>query len=106
MALTVTKSFCDFDTALGGVQSGQKVWVGTIDFDSSYPTGGEAIAATDFHADASAITTLQLTSEAGDSVAQFDAANSKILLYTEALAQESNASDQSSVTFHCVAFLT
>lgn len=106
MALTFTKARCELDTALAGAQAGQFIWEGTIDFDSSYPTGGEAVAATDFHADAAAITSMQLTVEAGDSVPLWDEANSKIILFTEALAQETGSSDQSGVSLHARVTLT
>lgn len=41
MALTFTKNY-------EGVVGDRRTWRGTVTFDSSYPTGGEAIAVSDF----------------------------------------------------------
>ena len=41
MALTFTKQ-------ADGVMGDKRYWIGTVAFDASYPTGGEAVAATDF----------------------------------------------------------
>lgn len=43
MALTLTETSA-------GVFGDKRYWIGTVAFDSSYPTGGEALAATDFPA--------------------------------------------------------
>ncbi len=106
MALTFTKGHCDLDTALGGTQSGQYLWVGEITFDGSYPTGGEVLAATDFHSEATAITDHVLVGDDGDSLAFWDGDNSKIILYNEGLTQESDTSDQSTVSVRVQVFLT
>lgn len=102
MALTYT-------TVHSGIAGTQRVWQGLITFDSSYPTGGEAIEVNQlggmFQLDA---LSLEQTNTAGfDAV--WDQATAKILLYDEdntsgIAAQAANASNQSTVTVRAVAF--
>lgn len=72
MALTFTKD-------KEGVAGDLRYWSGTVTFDSSYPTGGEAILASDFGF-GSTIYVLDLGSDSG-LVFKFDRTNSKILAY-------------------------
>jgi hypothetical protein len=72
MALTFTKQ-------KEGVVGDLRYWAGTITFDASYPTGGEAIVAGDFLF-ASTIFLLQLGTDDGV-FCQFDRANSKIMVF-------------------------
>jgi len=90
MALTFTE-------AHKGVQGAVRVWEGTVTFDSSYPTGGEAVAAADFGFNTEILTVLPV-SDTGAEVTAWDSANSKVLVYTADGTQASNASDQSAVT--------
>lgn len=94
MALTVVR---DKDPLTQGQihQLGDLLFVhGTITYDNSYPTGGEAITASTFGLNTLFEVILQGT---GAEVAIFDKTNSKILLYTADGTQAANASDQSAV---------
>lgn len=74
---------------------------GTLDFDSSYPTGGEAIAASDF---GGYYVLLDLWVEAtGAEVPKYDPDNEKVLLYTADGTEAVNASDQSAVSVRFLA---
>lgn len=75
---------------------------GTVTFDNSYPTGGEAVTAANlgFTNHISEVF-LQAT---GAEVPVFDKTNSKILLYTADGTQAANASDQSAVVVRYMAF--
>jgi hypothetical protein len=84
---------------------GKKIgWV-DITFDSSYPTGGEAIAATDIDGLTASIDVLLFFSDSGGYVFDYDDANDKIKAYwvdttTDGapMAQVANATDLSGVT--------
>lgn len=73
----------------------------TVTLDNSYPTGGEAIANTDFSG-LNQIDFLQLSNPSIDDEAitscYWDRANSKIIVVDAAGAQEGNATDLSSTT--------
>jgi hypothetical protein len=93
-------------TGLRDIPIGQTehLYTGTIDFDSSYPTGGEALDL----ASNTRIETLIAQSKSGY-VFEWDAANQKLLAYRQkdpaaaggadiALPQVANATDLSAVT--------
>lgn len=95
MALTYTES------DRGGHIGRLRTWVGTITFDSSYPTGGEAIDAGQFGMSSIVTLIVGSTDEAGIS-ARWDQANSKIILFDEdntsgIEAQFANTGDASGV---------
>lgn len=89
MALTFTETKRD-------VHGRSRVWQGQITFDTSYPTGGEAIAPGDF-----GLTRIDHVIVESSNVARlalWDSANSKIILGSSSTGTEStNASDQSSI---------
>lgn len=72
-----------------------------ITFDSSYPTGGEAVTPSEV-----GMTRIDgawpVGQAAGSRVAQWDQANGKILLFDDALAQVANASDQSTIVIYFI----
>ena len=89
MALTITSRAVlnDKDT---------RVVAATIAFDSSYPTGGEAIAASDLGLDSS-IDAVFVTTGGAD-VVVWSRSTGKLLIYTADGTEATNASDQSAVT--------
>jgi len=81
----------------------------TVNFDSSYPTGGEAIAASDWvkiggHGMTAAKCQMFSceTDVSGNSVA-LDRTNDKLLLFTAA-AEAASTSNQSAITIRCRAW--
>ena len=92
MALTVTETT---KTVFGD----KRVVFAQVTFDSSYPTGGEAVAASDFPSISTAIEEVAVlsSSPAGTEVVLYDRANAKLLVFTGDGTQASNASDQSGV---------
>ena len=96
MALTLTEGH-------RGVVGARRVWRGKVTFDSSYPTGGEAIAIGDFGFNLD-IETVQIIANAGSETVQWDQANSKIMVHTADGTEATNASDQSAVTATVVAY--
>lgn len=104
MALTVSVSRTDT------VGRYTKYVTGTITFDSSYATGGEAIAATDMKL-SSKIEFLQASSAAGY-IFEYDATNGKVKAYwpnSDATApsvakQVASTTDLSAVTCNFIAF--
>jgi len=92
MALSVTETT---KTVFGD----KRVVFAQVTFDSSYPTGGEAVSADDFPSISTAIEEVAVlsSSPAGTEVVVYDRANSKLLVFTADGTQASNASDQSGV---------
>ena len=95
MALTFTKNH-------SGVVGNRRVWRGTITFDSSYPTGGEAVAASDFEFNLTVDHVAVGSCDDAKYHAAWDQTNSKIILYVEdgtsgIEAQCGSTSDQSAV---------
>lgn len=81
------------------VEGNRYTWQGVVTFDSSYPTGGEAVnAATAFGFNLGNIEFLQVTAERGTEVVVWNDAARKLLVYTADGTEAPNASDQSAVT--------
>lgn len=82
----------------------QRVVGCTVTFDDSYPTGGEAIVASDIEpalgGAMSAVDFVVIGSsrEAGTEVVLWDRSEAKLLVFTADGTQAANASDQSAVT--------
>lgn len=72
----------------------KRVVVASVTFDSSYPTGGEAVAASDFGL--SSIDVI-LPFPLSNRIAVWDATNSKVLLYTALGTEAADTSDQSAI---------
>ena len=77
MALTISNPSNARDTT--GVPGDMKYVIKTITFDSSYPTGGEAIASTEVGLESIAL--VLISPDHNGYVAQFDYTNSKISLW-------------------------
>lgn len=108
MALTVTKTAHpttgDVKIALGGAY----LVFGTIQFDNSYPTGGEAIAVGDLGLSMGPSTILEIFTAFpadGANFSAFDKANGKLKLFTADGTEAANASDQSAVTHRFMALV-
>lgn len=76
MALTFTPQY-------EGVVGNRRCWRGTVTFDSSYPTGGEAIAPGDLGFSVAIETVLIGSNDEAGVSARWDQANSKVLLFDE-----------------------
>lgn len=108
MALTVTQ-VVDLSRA---EPDGSVVYGGVYDvtFDSSYPTGGEEIAASDLDASATTINSIIINQPvAVNRQIRWDEANSKLEVYAEdgtsgVHAELANASDTSTLTCQILAF--
>jgi len=79
------------------VKGNKRELTATVLFDSSYPTGGEAVAASDFGL--SSVDTLFVYPHASR-IGVYDHTNQKILLYTALGTEATNASDQSTITVY------
>tara|TARA_B100000949_G_scaffold81226_1_gene72617 strand:- start:11043 stop:11459 length:417 start_codon:yes stop_codon:yes gene_type:complete len=76
MSLTLTKTPAGDD-----VWGRHRVWVGDVKFDSSYPAGGEAVAAGDFTMGSlMGVQVLGGNAAAAAYMMHFDSANSKLML--------------------------
>ena len=95
MALTITREN-DSPYVVGDRRQSH----GAITFDTSYPTGGEAVTALDF-----GFTTLHDVRPefVSGRFVDFDKTNSKLRLYTAVGTEATAASDQSSITVRYVA---
>jgi hypothetical protein len=78
----------------------RQVWRGKVTFDSSYPTGGEAIAGSDFGFPSNTIEHVQVAAERGSEVVVWDSAAETLEIYTADGVEAANASNQSAVTAH------
>ena len=94
MALTITINKRDKTIA-------QKVVQAKIDFDSSYPTGGEAFLPASVGL--SKINFILFEGGTGY-IAEYDEANNKILTYTTAATQTANGVDLSAISFNALVF--
>ena len=80
----------------------RRVWVGTITFDSSYPTGGEAIVPGDFGFSEINHVIVGPNDAAASRIAAWDRTNSKIKLFTALSTEAANASNQSTISMPLV----
>jgi hypothetical protein len=99
MALTVTETASVTSAVRPGDKKTAMVFA-RVTFDSSYPTGGEALASSDFSSVGSIAAVIVSTTNVAGVDAVWDSANSKILLYDEdntsgIAAQAANTSDHS-----------
>lgn len=92
MALTIAAADDNFPNDAWGAF---KVFVGRVTFDSSYPTGGEAVTAADFGL--SKIEAVIPVCTTGGEVVTWNAATSKLMVFTADGTQASNSSNQSAV---------
>lgn len=97
MALTFTKD-------AEGVMGDRRYWMGRVAFDSSYPTGGEAVAASDFGFDVSLDSVIVGAGSAlvFTKIVRWDPSTSKLTIGVEdgtsgIEAQAGSTSDQSGV---------
>ena len=92
MALSVTETT---KTVFGD----KRVVFAQVTFDSSYPTGGEAVAASDFPSISTAIEEVAVlsSSPAGTEVVVYDRANAKLLVFTADGTEQGNGTDASGV---------
>ena len=96
MALTLTKT-------ASGVMGDKRYWLGTLAFDDSYPTGGEAITAANVEMQSSIQGSVVGTGNVATKRVAFDPSASAFLVFVEdgttgKEAQAANASDQSGIT--------
>jgi hypothetical protein len=100
MALTITNEPLNFGGL--GMTGGRRFRLSTVDFDSSYPTGGEAVTAANFDLPVAieAVMLVAITDGADVALdAVFDAENSKIIVHAFDDALEAdNATDLSGVS--------
>ena len=104
MAISVSITETPSSTVFGN----KRVSVAEVTFDNSYPTGGEALTATDLGLTSVdfAITTVVSATGAGVNVANafYEVDSDVVLVYDETPAQVANASDLSNVVVQVVAF--
>lgn len=96
MALTVTKT-------RSGVIGDLRYFAGSVTFDSSYPTGGEAIAKSDFGFSGAILHVVVNPADDAGFEVKWNPATSKLLVFDEddtsgISAEAANSSDQSGVT--------
>lgn len=94
MALTVVNT--DPDNRID-VEGSRRVFRGTLAFDSSYPTGGEAITAATFGLSVLHHVQVSATSRNGAKLVTWDNVNSKLQVWTALTTQAGDGTDQSSV---------
>lgn len=102
MALTVTELAAVQPVVRPGDTPKALVFA-TITFDSSYPTGGEALASSDFSSVGSLDSVIVSQTNVAGIDAVWDSANSKVLLYDEdntsgIAAQVADTTDMSATT--------
>lgn len=98
MALTITEQD-------QGVFGDQRYWIGTVAFDSSYPTGGEALAASDIPGMSTSIRAVFVGAQSSlvpTKVVSWDPSTAKLVVNVEdgttgISAEAANESDQSGV---------
>lgn len=98
MAATITENE---STILGS----KRVVFATYTFDDSYPTGGEAVAASEFDS-LTAIEHIVIASQdvGGGEQVVWDKANAKLLVFTADGTEATNTSDQSGVSVELMVF--
>lgn len=105
MGLTIETSLSGFDMLTSPRIQGAVPWAGTVQFDDSYPTGGEALDASDLDARASEIAHIQISVLAGAVQPAFTSGKLK-LLAAAAGTEVTGESDQSGVILSVFAYLT
>jgi hypothetical protein len=107
---TFTKGHSDFDHPFGGPTLGRYIVSGAVALSSSYTTGGEAVTASTFDSNATAIVNIICTpSTDGANVHSFDVANSKIIATVSSTGAELAATTDISAAakqFQVIAVLT
>lgn len=99
MALTVTQRQMS-------VFGDDKVVFATVTFDSSYPTGGEALGISDFAGVLRQIDWVQVpaANDGATRLVTWDRANAKLKLYTALSTEATNASNQSTISIDVVVY--
>jgi hypothetical protein len=97
MGLTVTKYSDPTTAAAPFIIGDRKMVLGTITFDDSYPTGGEAVVPADFGFEAQVDAVLVGMDAAGARLVTYDRANQKIVLFTAVGAEAADESNQSTI---------
>jgi hypothetical protein len=87
----------------------EKVLRGTFTFDSSYPTGGEAVTAATFGLSSLTWLAIDNISDVATKHVRWDRANSKLMVFIEdgttgISAQAGNGTDQSAIDVNLMAF--
>lgn len=97
MAVVFTKTKSTADVALFKQTAGFDIVCGNLNLGDTYATGGIAVAATDFDANATTLHDLQIAGLSEDAVLfyTFDVDNSKVIAYDAIGTQESAAADLS-----------
>lgn len=105
MALTVTPTADAVTAAKRHVIGDIRIVYGEIQFDNSYPTGGEAIVAKDLGFDVRIDEIFfQPFDNAASRIAVYDKAAGKVKLFTAMSTEAANASDQSTIKVRFVAY--
>lgn len=99
MALTYTPRTDQINQKAPNIIGDLKLWIGTVTFDNSYPTGGEVILPTDVGFNVSIDAVIAMGSPGGSRLFLWDQANKKMKLFTALGTEAVNASDQSTITF-------
>ena len=94
MALTIASPSNARDTT--GVPGDMKYVIKTITFDSSYPTGGESISATDVGLESIAL--VMFSADKNGFVFQFDYTDSKIVIYSAGADAEDGLDELANTT--------
>jgi len=102
MALTYTPRTDQINQKAPNIIGDLKMWIGTVTFDNSYPTGGEAIAKSDVGFDVSVDAVIPMGSPNGNRLFQWDPVNKKMKLFTALGTEAANASDQSTIVLPIV----
>lgn len=97
MALTITRAKDPTTSSERRVIGDCRLITGEIQFDNSYPTGGEAITAAELGFDKSVFELFFNHDPAASRIPVYDKANGKIKLFTALSTEAANASDQSTI---------
>lgn len=92
-----------------GIGLNQRIHIYDVTFDSSYPTGGEAVAASDFGMTSGSINAVTPVfsgaTAANGRIVAWNPSTGKLTVWTAPGTEAGNASDQSAVTVRCTVFL-
>jgi hypothetical protein len=97
LAVTVVASTAN-SSYLGGTLGGLQITTGTLAFDSSYPTGGEAVTESDFSAELGTLVHLSVEPTAVYTHWVYDKTNDKLKGYTATNTEIGNTTDLSALT--------